>query len=510
VRSAGRVAADSWVKAMWGLDDLVSAVSDGVSDIGSGIADAAEDVGSAAVDVAGNAGSYVGAAVGGLGAAVDAATGGAASSVLNAVDDTVFDGVNYVTDGAVDINYDDGRFSASVGIPGVADVGASIGENGVTASSDTMLGSTDVGLTDQGLQFDSSGGIDWGPLPYYSGHTDVSPNGDVSVNGHVQGTVPTPYGILSGQATTGFEDNQQGWGASLDADGSLLTDSGVTIGAGVQAAYAESGGNSQTTLGLEGSLSEPGLGTIGGGIGYQSTTKDGVTVTQEHADGYASGFGVTASAGVSYVGIDTPQGSASQVTTNAGLSGPTIDTLENVGNSLLNDTGLGGGDPTTGTTTDAMTGITTDAMTGAMTDTTTGTMTDAMTGAAEPASSGSSPGFGDDVLGTDPGNSATGGGPGPAPMGGVGGENILMGSPGAPTDADPTAAAAFGNPDPQFGSSDSWSPTPDASESAPEPAATDTAPPVDSFDQSVGAADQVQSDLDSMTDNLTSSGNGDA
>jgi hypothetical protein len=507
---------------MWGLDDLVDAVSDGVSDIGSGIADAAEAVGSAAVDVAGNAGSYVGATIGGLGAAVDAATDGAASSVLNAVDDTVFDGVNYVTDGAVDINYDDGRFSASVGIPGVADVGASIGENGVTASSDTLLGSTDVGLTDQGLQFDSSGGIDWGPLPYYSGHTDVSPNGDVSVNGHVQGTVPTPYGILSGQATTSIESNQQGWGASLDADGSLLTDSGVTIGAGVQAGYAESGGNSQTTLGLEGSLSEPGLGTIGGGIGYQSTTKDGVTVTQEHAEGYASGFGVTASAGENYVGIDTPQGSASQFTTNAGLSGPTVDTLENLGSSLLGDTGLGGGDPTTGATTDAMTGATTDAMSGATTDamsgattaamtgTTTDAMTGAMTGTAEPAGNGSNAAFGDDVLGTDPGSAAIGDAAGPAPMGGLGGDDILMGSPAAPTDADPNATAAFGNPDPQFGSSDSWSPAPDTGGSAPEPAAPEAAPPVDSFDQSVGAADQVQSDLDSMTDNLTSSGNGDA
>src|SRR4051794_14030204 len=126
------------------FDDIVDAASDAVSDVGSSIEDAAEDVGSAAVDVAGNAGSYVGAAVGGLGAAVDAATGGAASSILDSVDNTVFDGVNYITDGAVDINFDDGRFSASVGIPGVADVGASIGENGITASSDTLLGSTDV------------------------------------------------------------------------------------------------------------------------------------------------------------------------------------------------------------------------------------------------------------------------------------------------------------------------------------------------------------------------------
>ena len=319
------------------FDDIVDAASDVVSDVGSSIADAAEDVGSVAVDVAGSAGGYVGDAVGAVGSTVDTATGGLAGDLFNAVDNTVFDTVDYVTDGAVNIDFDDGKFSASVGIPGIATAGASIGEDGVTASSDTLLGSTDVGLTDDGFQFASSGGINWGPLPYYDGHIDVGANGDVSINGHVQGTVPTPYGILSGQATAGLESTDQGWGASLDANGTLTTESGVTIGAGIQAGYAESGGNSQTTLGLEGSISEPGVGTIGGSVGYQSTTKDGVTVTTEHAEGHASGFGVTAQAGESYVGIDTPQGSASQFTSGYDISGPTIDTLGQLGNSLLGD-----------------------------------------------------------------------------------------------------------------------------------------------------------------------------
>ena len=319
------------------FDDFVDAASDVVSDIGSSIADAAEDVGSVAVDVAGSAGGYVGDAVGAVGSTVDTATGGLASDLFNAVDDTVFDSVDYITGGAINIDFDDGRFSASAGIPGIATAGASIGEDGVTASSDTLIGSTDVGLTDQGFEFASSGGIDFGPLPYYDSHIEVGANGDVSINGHVQGTVPTPYGILSGQATAGFESTDQGWGASLDANGTLTTETGVTIGAGIQAGYAESGGNSQTTFGLEGSISEPGVGTIGGSVGYQSTTKDGVTVTTEHAEGHASGFGVTAQAGESYIGIDTPQGSASQFTSGYDISGPTIDTLGQLGNSLLGD-----------------------------------------------------------------------------------------------------------------------------------------------------------------------------
>jgi hypothetical protein len=117
------------------------------------------------------------------------------------------------------------------------------------------------------------------------------------------------------------------------------------------------------------------------------------------------------------------------------------------------------------------------------------------------------------VLGTDPASSALGGeemaggemggGPGPA----MGADDVLMGSGPAPAMAGDAMAGA--NPDPGFASNDSWSPTPDAGDGgAPEAAAPEPAPPMDTFDQSVGAADQMQSDLDSMTDNLSSSGDG--
>jgi hypothetical protein len=474
------------------FDDFVDAASDVASDIGSSIADAAEDVGSVAVDVAGSAGGYLGDAVGTVGSTVDTATGGLAGDLFNAVDNTVFDTVDYVTGGAINIDFDDGKFSASVGIPGIATAGASIGEDGITASSDTLLGSTDVGLTDDGFQFASSGGIDWGPLPYYDGHVNVSADGDISINGHVQGTVPTPYGILSGQATAGFESTDQGWGASLDANGTLTTESGVTIGAGVQAGYMESGGNSQTTFGLEGSVSEPGVGTVGGSFGYQSTTKDGVTVTTEHAEGHASGFGVTAQAGESYVGIDTPQGSASQFESGYDISGPTIDTLGQLGNSLLGDSG----------------GITTPGAAGAAMG-----GTDPMAGGA--MHSGAAPALGDDVL-TGAGSGAVGGvetggaGGAGAPAPGLGGDDdVLMGSaPSAPdmTAGAPDAAAGFGNPDPGSGGTDSWTPTQDGETAVPEAAAPEPAPAPDAFEQLVSSADQMQNDLNSMTDDLSTSG----
>jgi hypothetical protein len=443
----------------WGfIGDLADAACDVVSDVGSGIADAAVAVGEAAVDVAGNAGGYLGDGIGFAGGFVDTATFGGASAILNAVDDTVLDGVDYVTDGVVDIDFDDGRFSASVGIDGVASAGASIGEDGVTASADSFIASTDVGLTDDGFAFDSSGGIDFGPLPYYNGHVDVSPTGDVSINGHIQGTVPTPYGLLSGEASGGFVRTDQGWGTYVDADGSLLLPSGTTIAAGVNAGYMETAdGDSQTTFGAHGSVSEPGVGTVGGSFGYQSTTHDGVTLTTQSAEAHASGFGATASASEQYIGLETPEGSISQTTTDFDLSGPSVDQITNLGNSLLGDDLVAG----TGTTASAMTA----AEAGAGGDATPGTTS-----------------FDDDVLGA----SSVAGAPGSQTFG-----NDLAFSGSDPAGSDPSGAGASTEPSFEGGGADPAAGSMDAA-----------AAPVDDFDTQISSADQIDTSADTMFDDL--------
>jgi hypothetical protein len=82
-------------------------------------------------------------------------------------------------------------------------------------------------------------------------------------------------------------------------------------------------------------------------------------------------------------------------------------------------------------------------------------------------------------------------------------DDVLMGTPAAA----PAEAAGFGNPDGGFTSTDSWSPTADADggAAAPAPDTTPDVAPAPEFDASVGAADQMQNDLDSMTDNLSTS-----
>ena len=175
-------------------------------------------------DAVSSVSTAVGDTIGAVGGAVDDATGGLASSALNYADDYVFDTVDYVTDGAINIDYDNGNFSVGVGFEGYAYAGASVGESGVSTSGDIYGGSAyEFGLTDQGFVASGSAGIDWGPLPYAEGHVQVDENGYVNIGGRAQGTLPTQYGIFSGKVSGGIETNADGWGAYGSTHGSWTT-----------------------------------------------------------------------------------------------------------------------------------------------------------------------------------------------------------------------------------------------------------------------------------------------
>ena len=205
-------------------------IKDAVSDAADGVGDVVEDVAEVAGDAAASAGRGVADVISTTATAVDTATGGLAGRGLSFLDDTVFDSVDYVTGGAVNIDFDDGKFGVGLGIDDTFGLGVSVGEDGIGASLDTGLASSDVSFGRDGLTAGATAGIDFGPLPYLDGHVVVAPNGDISVNGEVQGTVPTPWGILSGEAQGGFVRTDQGWGTFLDADGTLRLPSGTSIG----------------------------------------------------------------------------------------------------------------------------------------------------------------------------------------------------------------------------------------------------------------------------------------
>jgi hypothetical protein len=312
----------------WGfLGDIADAVTDTAEGAWDAATNAAEGAWDTATDTAGNAGGWLGSAIAAGAEVVDTATFGLAGEALETADDYVFDTVDYVTGGAVNLDFDDGKFTVGAGFDGLAGFGASIGEDGISA--DGSVPGFDLGLSlgDAGLGLSGSAGIDFGPLPYAEGHLEVAPNGDVLVDGELQGTIPTPLGLLSGEVSGGFVQTQEGWGAYVDADGTLTLPSGTSISAGVEAAYTETAEGSELSVGVEGSVSMPGVGSVGGSVEYDRVEVDGDVVEGFHAEVEASGFGGEIRAEADYVGVEIDGVEASTWETDVDVTLPALGEL---------------------------------------------------------------------------------------------------------------------------------------------------------------------------------------
>ena len=259
------------------LSDIADEAWDAATTVAEAAWDAAAEVADTAVDAVGYAAAHTGDVIGTVGTVVDTATLGVASAVLDVVDNTVLDTVDELTGGTIDIDFDDGDLSASVGVDGVLHVGAAVGDDGIRQSSDVLDQSYDVSATKDGLDAKGQAGIDWGPLPYAEGDVTVEADGDIAAHGRVQGTLPTPIGVLSGEAEAEIMREGDMWGASLDADGKLYLPSGDVVGGGVDAAYVDTPDGSALSVDVEGSYTRPGVGTVGGSLGYDRIeTSDGV------------------------------------------------------------------------------------------------------------------------------------------------------------------------------------------------------------------------------------------
>ena len=128
------------------------------------------------------------------------------------------------------------------------------------------------------------------------------------LDGRVQGTLPTPIGVLSGEAEAEIVREGDMWGASLDADGTLYLPSGDVVGGGVDVAYVDTPDGSALSVDVEGSYTRPGVGTVGGSLGYDRIETTTVSTEQYEAGGYASGYGVQVEAGVEGTSVTTPTG----------------------------------------------------------------------------------------------------------------------------------------------------------------------------------------------------------
>ena len=137
---------------------------------------------------------------------------------------------------------------------------------------------------------------------------------------------------------------EEGWRTFVDTDGSWTLPSGVTLAGGGNAGYMEQGGDSQTTFGAHGSVSEAGYGTVGAGYEYESQTHDGVTLTHQEGQVSADGFGAHIAASASETELETPDGTFSTSDSGVDFSGSTIDALEQLG-AALSDNAVTSGAP---------------------------------------------------------------------------------------------------------------------------------------------------------------------
>lgn len=300
-------------------------LKDRLSDVADAAWDAATEVADTVVEAVGDVASVTGDVIGAVGAVADAATLGLASDVLHVVDNTVLDTVDTLTGGLVDVDYDGGNFSASVGVDGIAHVGASVGEDGVRHSASALDQGFDVGLTDAGLDASGHAGIDWGPLPYAGGSVRIDGDGDIAAEGTVQGTIPTPIGLLSGRAEAAFVRQGDLWAGELHADGTLRLPSGSVIAGGVDASYLETVDGSMLSVGVEGSFTSPGVGTVGGSLGYDRLEVGDVVAERFEAGAYASGYGAHVEVGVHGERVTTPAGSTSEWDASGDVSVPGLD-----------------------------------------------------------------------------------------------------------------------------------------------------------------------------------------
>ncbi len=216
-------------------NDVGNAVEDAVDWVGQ----AAEDVAEAVVDVV----EDVAEAIEDVAEAVVDVVEDVVDWTLTVADAVIFDPVDFITGGIIDVDYEDGQLTGELNL-GFASVGVSVGEQGFDAHAgfDIGIASGEISYdSDDGLAMSGSLGVDWGPLPYAEGHLNIGADGTVSIGGEIQATLPLPFGSVGGEVSGELYRNADGtWGATsvidvfaegpLDTGASFHNDASVELG----------------------------------------------------------------------------------------------------------------------------------------------------------------------------------------------------------------------------------------------------------------------------------------
>ena len=318
--------------SLWGdIGDFVSDVGDVVVDVAEGAVDAAvgivEAIGGAIADVIEAVGDAAADALESAAEVMDVADDVLDSmtdigeAMLTAMDDVVFDTVDFVTVGFVDIDYDEGVFGASFGIDDVFGASMTISEEGFDTGVETLLVSADLSYGEDGFATGASAGADWGPLPYVEGHVSVDEKGNVGVGGEFQVYLPTPAGLSGVEVGADYQETDEGYQLTASATGGNYAYTGTYAKAGVHTAYEEDADGYRFQVGAHGEVGQVGVGSVTASIDYVEGREgdrsyEGVTVGAG-----ADGFGASAEVEASYTHLETPDGEIDVVAGSFSASG---------------------------------------------------------------------------------------------------------------------------------------------------------------------------------------------
>jgi hypothetical protein len=273
--------------------DVAEAVTVAVEDTAEAAGGLFEDVGEAVVE----AGEV----------ALDAG-GSILDAGLAGLDDTVFDAVDYATFGAVEINYEDGNFSANAGIDGIFDVGLAVGENGFDYHNEVLGQGFGISATGDGFNVSGQAGIDWGPLPYVEGHVSVDEDGNFGVGGEATLYVPTPGGLVGGHVEGDFQQTNEGWEAHGGVEGGYISPVGAEVKAGVDVSAEVDADGYHTEVGGHVDVGIVGGPHVGASVEYEEGREGDVTYSGVQVEGSVSAPGVEVAASGGYTHVETPDG----------------------------------------------------------------------------------------------------------------------------------------------------------------------------------------------------------
>ena len=296
--------ADSYVRSMafgW-LKDRLSDIADAAWDAATTVAeaawDAASEVADTAVDAVGYVAANTGDVIGTVGTVVDTATFGAASAVLDVVDNTVLDTVDELT-GGTSTSTSTTATSASVGVDGVAARGR---RRSVTTASATPPTCSTRATTSAPRRRAGTSRV----KPASTGARCRTPkatspssaDGDIAARRPRAGHVADAYRRRSPARPRPRSCEKATCGAPASTPTESCPPQRRHRGRRCRCGLRRHARRISAQRRRRGLLHRPGVGTVGGSLGYDRIeTSDGVAEHFE-AGGYASGYGVQVEAGV--------------------------------------------------------------------------------------------------------------------------------------------------------------------------------------------------------------------